>query len=311
MRPRRVGEILDAALKIYFRRARTLMGAAAAVVIPLELLTAAVLISIAPTGSDVPNGSFGVQRQVYTDRAAFLGGEAVLFLLTIIGGSLVTAACVRAVSDIYLDRPASLGSSLRYGARRLPAVLLMEILVWLGVFAGFLVLVIPAVTIYVAWSVALPALLLERHGPARALGRSSKLVQGRWWPTFAVLIVAFLMTIVISVILGLLLRAVASLPSQPSVLFAVIVTAATGAVTEIITKPFSAAVTTVLYYDLRVRKEGFDLQVLADQLDQRPASADGEPLAPAAEPLPYGPEAVGRPGGPPFWPPPPGWSPGR
>jgi hypothetical protein len=305
MRPRRVGEVLDAALKIYLRRARTLMGAAAAVVIPLQVVTALVLISIAPTGADVPNGSFGVQRQVYTDKAAFLGGEAALFVLSIIAGSLVTAACIQAVSNIYLDEPASIGSSLRSALRRLPAILVLEVVFWLGVFGGLLVIV-GAVWVYVAWAVCLPALLLERRGPGQALGRSSKLVQGRWWATFAVLIVAFLMTTVVGIIIGVALRAV-SLHSQPSVLFAVIVTTAIGAVAAIITRPFSAAVTTVLYYDLRVRKEGFDLKVLVDQLDRDYIeSPDG---ALAEEPLPYGPEAVGRPGGPPFWPPPADWVP--
>jgi hypothetical protein len=275
----------------------------------------------------VPNGSFGVTHQFYTDRAAFLGGEAALLGLTVISGALVTAAAVRAVSDIYLDRPASVGSSLRYALRRLPAVIGLEIIIWTGVIGavfglfvpalaivgrvwGLVLLIIPAVIIYVLWSMAMPALLLERHGPARALGRSSKLVQSRWWATFAVQVVAVLMTTGISIIIGLVLRAVASAPAYPSVLFAVIVTTATGAVSAIVTKPFSAAVTTVLYYDLRVRREGFDLQVLVDQLDlTSTANRDGADGALPTEPLPYGPEAVGRPGGPPFWPPPVGWVP--
>jgi hypothetical protein len=56
----------------------------------------------------------------------------------------------------------------------------------------------------------------------------------------------------------------------------------------------------VLYYDLRVRKEGYDLELLAEQLGIPPSAM---PAAAA------GPEAVGNVGGPPFWPPPPGWKP--
>jgi hypothetical protein len=75
------------------------------------------------------------------------------------------------------------------------------------------------------------------------------------------------------------------------------------AVAEILTRPFYAAVTTVVYYDLRVRHEGFDVVLLAEQLGIR------APEFPApAGPL-TGPESVGQPGGPPFWPPPPGWKP--
>jgi hypothetical protein len=91
-------------------------------------------------------------------------------------------------------------------------------------------------------------------------------------------------------------------------------------------------VSTILYYDLRVRREGYDMQLLAEQLGlpaeslrsaQPEAWSPGSvapptfgpgagftaPQAPGAAP-PIGPESVGKPGGPPFWPPPPGWRPG-
>jgi len=60
MRPRRVGEILDAAIKIYIRNARTLMGLTAVVVIPMRVLAGIVLLSTLPAGSDVPGGTFAV-----------------------------------------------------------------------------------------------------------------------------------------------------------------------------------------------------------------------------------------------------------
>ena len=120
-----------------------------------------------------------------------------------------------------------------------------------------------------------------------------------------------------------LLVAVASLPSQPSLLLAVFVSTLSGVIATVITEPFRAATTTLLYYDLRVRREGYDLHVLADQLGlpsaSMPAGGDRDPAAwagsapdgyPSGE-YPIGPESVGRPGGPPFWPPPPGWTPDR
>jgi len=38
----------------------------------------------------------------------------------------------------------------------------------------------------------------------------------------------------------------------------------------VLTRPFLAAVTTILYYDLRVRHEGYDMQLLAEQLGHHP-----------------------------------------
>jgi hypothetical protein len=319
MRPRRVGEILDGAVKVYVRNARTLMGLALVVIIPVQLITAVVLLSVVPSGSDVPNGSGpfgGFRQQTVPDPAAFLGADAVLIVLGGIGSALITAACVKAVSDAYLDHPTGIGISLRFAGRRLAAVIGMEILLSLGLVLAFIALIIPGIWLYASWSVAMPALLVEGRGPASSLGRSLKLVQGRWWPTAGVLLVSYVLVTIVSAIVQGLLSAVAALPSHPSVVLAVVVATLSGTVGAVISNPFRAAVTTILYYDLRVRKEGYDLQVLADQLGL-PAgtlSADqpagwGEERVPAGDQLPYGPEAVGRPGGPPFWPPPPGWRP--
>lgn len=308
MRPRSVGEILDAGIKIYLRNARTLMGLAATVVIPMQLLAAVVLLSTLPSGSDVPNGAYSLSHPGSTppDPAAALGAQALLAAVSLVVTLLTTAACVKAVSDVYLDHPTSFGASLRFAVRRLPALLVMEMLLVLGLIAGFVALIVPGIWLYAAWSVASPALLIERVGPARALGRSSGLVRGRWWPTAGVLLVSVIMVAVVSGAFQALLVAVASLPSQPSLLLAVIVAVASGTVSTIIAQPFSAAVITMLYYDLRVRSEGYDLQLLAEQLGLPPVSAEAAAAQwPVAEPV--GPESVGQPGGPPFWPPPPGW----
>ena len=135
------------------------------------------------------------------------------------------------------------------------------------------------------------------------------------------LVVATLMVTLIAGAIEALLIAVASLPSQPSLLLAVFVSTLSGVIGTVITEPFRAATTTLLYYDLRVRREGYDLHVLADQLglpsSSMPAGADSGEAAwagaaadgyPSGE-YPIGPESVGQPGGPPFWPPPPGWTP--
>jgi hypothetical protein len=325
MRPRRVGEILDAAIKIYIRNARTLMGLTAVVVIPMRVLAGIVLLSTLPSGSDVPGGTFTLSSssQPAADRAAQLGANGTLIVIELIVATLVTAACTKAVSDAYLDQEAGGAKSLRFALRRLPALLVLEILTILGLIVAFVLFVIPGIWLYAAWSVAVPALLIERRGAFRSLGRSRRLVKGRWWATAAVLVVATLMVTLIAGAIEGLLIAVASLPSQPSLLLAVFVSTLSGVIATVITEPFRAATTTLLYYDLRVRREGYDLHVLADQLGlpsaSMPAGAEGDHAAWAGAPAdgypsgdyPIGPESVGQPGGPPFWPPPPGWTPDR
>ncbi len=324
LRPLRVGEILDASIKVYLSNARTLMGLTAVVVVPFQILYAIVLLSVVSSASEVPHGftSF-VSAQHATDSAATSGAKTVLLFAGLIVDLLSTAACVKAISDAYLDQPVDLGSSLRFAARRLGALAWMAILMWVLLTLAFIALVIPGIWLYAAWSVATPALLIEGVRGQRALGRSRELVRGRWWPVAGVLVVAEVMTALVSgAITGVLLAIV--LTGGGSALYAVVVVSLAGVVAGILTRPFQAAVATVLYYDLRVRREGYDVQLLAEQLGFDPAvmpsgvaganrgSSAGVPASSKGVDGSgggWGPDSVGQPGGPPFWPPPPGWSP--
>ena len=107
-----------------------------------------------------------------------------------------------------------------------------------------------------------PALLAEDLRGSKALGRSFRLTRGRWWATFGAVLVMYLIVLVISGILGLLLGAtlIASLDSEA---LAAVLTTIVNTLPSLITLPLFAAVLTMIYYDLRVRKEGFDLHLLA------------------------------------------------
>ena len=77
------------------------------------------------------------------------------------------------------------------------------------------------------------------------------------------------------------------------------IAAVSGTAGALISTPFSAAYHTVLYFDLRVRKEAFDLRLLASGIGVEPPP--GWVPEPEPAPLPTG--------QPPYWPPPPGWQP--
>lgn len=302
LRPLRVGEILDAGIKAYLGNFRTLIGLTAVVVVPFQVLSALVLLSTVSTGSEVPRGIAAIGTTRRAGHATSLGGGAILDLTNLIIGVLTTAACVKAVSDIYLDQPSDIRSSLRFAVRRLGSLVWLEVLAGVLLTLAFIALVIPGIWLYGAWSVAVPALLIEDCRGTGALRRSFRLVRGRWWQTAGVLLVAAVMTSVVAGAIEGLLVAI-SLTGGASVVVTVVVVSLAGGVSAVLTRPFAAAVRTVLYYDLRVRHEGYDVALLAEQLGIEPAALPAGALAGA------GPEAVGQPGGPPFWPPPPGWSP--
>jgi hypothetical protein len=302
LRPLRVGEILDAGIKVYLRNARTLIGLTAVVVVPFQALSAVVLLSTVSTSSEVPRGiaSFGASRT--SDHATSLGGSTILDLTGLIITALTTAACVKAVSDIYLDQPTDIRISLRFALRRLGSLVWLEIMTYVLLALAFIALIVPGIWLYAAWSVAVPALLIEGCRGWGALSRSFRLVRGRWWSAAGVLLVAEVMTSVVAGAVEGVLVAI-SLTGGASVVLTVVVVSLAAGLAAMFTRPFQAAVITVLYYDLRVRHEGYDVALLAEQLGIEPTAL------PAGALIDAGPESVGRPGGPPFWPPPPGWSP--
>jgi hypothetical protein len=301
LRPLRIGEILDAGIKAYLRNARTLLGLTALVVVPFQALAAVVLLSTVSNGDEIPHGSVLAVGHRSAAHATSVGANAVLGITSILVAAITTAACVKAVSDIYLDQPTSIRGSLSFALRRSLALIWLEILTGVLLVIAFIALVIPGIWLYGAWSVATQALLIERLGAASALGRSYALVRGRWWPTAGVLIVSQIMVSIVGGAIQALL--VAIFLAGSSVLVTALVVSLAAAVSAILTRPLSAAIRTVLYYDLRVRREGFDVEMLADQLGLAPSAVAAAAVTPGS------PESVGQPGGPPFWPPPPGWQP--
>ena len=309
MRPRRVGEILDASIKLYLGNARILMGCVVWVVIPLQVLYGIVLLSTYASPHDISTGFVHIGSAVTPAEAhARLGASLINDFASLVGNSLVLGACVKALSDAYLGQRPDTRDSLRFGLRRLLPLIVLVIVRGLGQVLGLILLIVPGVWLYAAWAVAVPALVIERAGPLRSLGRSRRLVKGSWWRTAGALLVASVISLVIGGLIQGLLTAAALSSGNPSLLFVVVITVLAAIVTAVVLQPFAAAVTTVLYYDLRIRREGYDLELMAEQLGIAPYDMPHGPSDGFSGP--YGPESVGLPGGPPYWPPPPGWQPG-
>jgi len=144
-----------------------------------------------------------------------------------------------------------------------------------------------------------PVLLIEGPRGFQALRRSFNLVRRRWWPTAGILILANLLATAVAAGIGLL-----SVPllfaGRDNQFVYDLANAVFGAVASVLTIPFVAAVVAVIYFDLRVRKEGFDLQLMAQRIGA-PADAVSPTLMPWTQPSP------GAGGG--WAPPPPGWEP--
>jgi len=310
LRPLGIGEILDVGIKIYLRNAVTLFKIVVFVVLPAQILVNIIEISALPSNVTMSSGSAGPFGGTFTqygpvsahDRNVILIGFISAFVIQFVAGRFAQAGCFRAIADAYLGEEVGWRSSLRFALRRLPAIVWMTILAAILVALGTLLLIIPGIYLYVAFTVAVPVLLVEGVGPWRALRRSRQLVKGRWWGTLGVAVVGALLVSVVSLaVSGLIVGVAFANPPRNTVTGFVLNTLA-ATIGSMIATPAAAAFITVLYIDLRVRKEGFDLLLLARGFGVERAPGQEAPSF-LPEPPPQGIQ-------PPFWPPPPGWEPG-
>src|SRR4051794_34429685 len=236
------------------------------IVLPIEILSALVLSSIDPeslrfsldTSSSSGDGPSGNE----------VGAIIVLEGLTFLGILFATAACFKAVGDAWLGVEPEAGRSLGFAVRRLPRLVWLMIIAFCCLVPAFIALFVPFVWLSVAWSLAVPALLFERIGAFKALARSFRLVRGRWWATLAALVVTYLLTFVIGIFVSAVPSGLAEAIAPDNDVVAGIASVIGGTVSQMIATPYLAAVLTLLYFDQRVRKEGFDLQLLAEGLGQ-------------------------------------------
>lgn len=306
LRPLGVGELIDAAVRIYQSRAKTLLLAVAIPVVPVLIFTSLVGFSSQPDLTVDP--AIGAPGFAGGDLALYFAGFLVSVVASIIAGSIATAACFRSISGAYVGDDPDWRESLRFAWKRFGSVFGLTVLTTLATLAGLLFCIVGVVVPMAFLAVAVPVLLVEGLGVGGAMGRSWNLVKGTFWRVLGI--------VALSLLLALAFQA--ALSSPLAVLFFVdvnpvvqqLLTALVSMVSTVLVTPFSAALTMALYVDLRVRKEGFDLVLWAQRLGNAPT--DGFPAQPGAPAFPtgFGPGPAGWPPTGPYPGGPPGTAPG-
>jgi hypothetical protein len=297
LRPLSIGEILDVAIKIYLRNAWTLFRVVLVVVAPVEIVSALIQASAATNDSDRATVSSH-------DLTLYLSGLSATTVLGLLANTVATGASFKAVADAYLGEQPTWRSSLRFAFARLHSILWITILSGIATVVGVIFCIVPGVYLWIAFAVAVPVLLTEGVKGTSALGRSRALVSDRWWGTFGVVLLGTILAGVVSAAIAGL-AGVAGGATDAGSVTGFLVNSVSGTLGSMISTPFTAAFVSVLYFDLRVRKEAFDLQLLAERIGLKAPPEGGYRPAPGAAPAP-------RPTGdaaPPYWPPPPGWTP--
>jgi hypothetical protein len=246
LRQRDIGELLDETIALYRRNFALFAGIVAVLAVPQALL--------------------GVVAAVYS--GTFLGGAAILliFLSTMLYIVMI-AALARAISRRYLDETTTIADAYRSIGWSIIVRLVGASVIWfLCIGMSFAFFVIPAIVFAVYWLFVPQVIVLEGVTAANSLGRSWRLVQGSFWRVFGYGIVVFIaygvLQIGVTQAIGLAL--------SPLGVAAPVLGGLVSASISTLALPFLLGAITLLYYDLRIRKEGFDLEILARALAESP-----------------------------------------
>ncbi len=228
------------------------------------------LVGIAAPGALIGGLAF---QSIWIYGYAKIGGPQVLAAalpytaITGFQSLIVTAAGTFAISQYLLGRSINVGAAYSQVLGLLFPLLGVLIIFMLGslvlstIAAGIgLMVLIPGIVVYVWFCLAAPVVIIEKEGGFGALKRSRVLVKGFFDKAFLLVVGLTLAEAFVVILILSLPFLIGSFPGFPSLLsfFSICLSLFIGA--------FRAISTTMFYYDLRIRKEGYDLQVLAQEL---------------------------------------------
>ena len=256
LRPRGIGEILDAAATLYRARFGQLVRYSAIIVVPVQAFLAIVLLSAQPDNFSV--SITGSAQPRFDTASAQLAATVVVLVVGLITHAFIVAVTTRIVANQYVDQAEGGARLLSTTGRRFFAVIGVSLLVAICQLVGLVACIVGAVVPIAFFAVAIPALLLERKGVGGALSRSIELTKGHFWHVAGVVLTATLIGSLLNAALASGLNIFARSASPTTLVLA---QGVVNALASILTTPFVAAATVALYFDLRIRDEAFDVQM--------------------------------------------------
>ena len=250
LRPLGVGEIVDATFTVYRRRFGPMFAIAVVLVFIPFLVSLAGGCSLDSAGTTTCTSPIG-----------WLG-----YLAGIAGSVVAGVAAILVAAGAYADVPSDWRNAMSIGIRRIVEIIVATIVIAVLIGIGFVLLIVPGVFLMVSFVVVWEALIIEGTGPIESIKRSWRLVSGERWRVFgAGVLVIVLMVIFVGVV---------------SAVIALILSAGLGVsggmtgylvqqVASLLSIPLTAALGTVIYLDLRVRKESLGTAELAAALSER------------------------------------------
>jgi hypothetical protein len=272
-----VGEILDAAIKLYRSQWKRLMAIVAIALVPITFLQVFLTREIGAPLADPTTTPAELESTVLV--SVILGAIQLLIIQP-----FLVAAVAKASADVYLGHTVVVGPTFRFAVSKIHSILWISILQVLAVLVPMFVLVllailvsdelaivilvllvIPAIVVLFRFVFGSTVLVVEGRKGSKALRRSWRLVKGSFWKVFG--------TFLLAAIISSIVESILSVPGA----FAFAAVGPAGwpfyaiglSLAAIVTTPFTTLITVLLYFDLRIRKEAFDLEVMAQEMSSQ------------------------------------------
>lgn len=209
-------------------------------------------------------------------------GLVVVGFVSAMGNGLVYGAVAYATGQGYFDNRIDVKRCYERVGWRLLSILLISLIpaAVLGAVLGLariendltVFLIFPALGLLVYliyWNIAVPSIIFEGHKAVQGFKRSFTLIEGHWWRVFGINmvfgLVALGLVIIVSIPFAIASR-IAMGEGEEANMASTIMEFLAAATTSVLVLPVIFIAGTLLYYDLRVRKEGFNTDRLSQEM---------------------------------------------
>jgi hypothetical protein len=238
LRPRSASEIADASINLMKSNAKLVFAVAATLYVPIIVVN----VLFMPPSTSTSGGDTLVR--------------VILALVGILWGGLVEGAVTVAVSERYLGRDTSAGAAISAAFSRGFRLAFGVWARWMLIGFGLVLLIVPGIYAFIFSFAMTPAIILEKRGINAAWLRSRELARGMKSHVLGSMFIAYLVFFAVLITVGFMAGGLLFGGNERA--FQVL----QGAI-SILVWPFVVTTQTLLYYDLRIRKEGFDIEHLA------------------------------------------------
>lgn len=186
-------------------------------------------------------------------------------ILNLIGMFLLQGMVVKAAVNGFNGKRSSFGEAFDAGVSMFLPLLGLGIVAGVGITLGYILLLAPGVILTVLWSVAAPAVVVEKRGVFESLQRSRGLTRGHRWSVFGLIMIYVALSWLIGILIGGLSVATggALTGGTPNLW----VNLLSGPVVNVVSGVVASAGAAALYYELRSAREGLGSEALASVFD--------------------------------------------